>query len=167
MKKKKEDNKKIKKLSELERLETKSQEYLDGWKRALADYENIKKDISSQKEAERLRLKIALAQDLLPIIDNFDQALSHIPEIEDTKFQNWLDGVKYIKNQFDGAMSGLGIERIENKEIFDPLLHEAVSEEVNEAKKQGEIIKITQDGWKMGGSVIRPAKVIINKLESE
>lgn len=149
---------------------SKEQEYLHGWKRALADYENLKKNLGSEKQAERNRLKISLAHELLPVIDNFEQAITHLPELtpeEEKKLENWLTGVKFIKKQFEDVMASLGITPIESLTTFDPNMHEASGEETDESKGDGEILRVLQSGWKMGETVIRPAKVILNKLETK
>lgn len=133
-------------------LQQKCDEYLNGWKRALADYENLKKDIGSEKERERNRLRESLAHDLLPVIDNFEQAVTHAPELEGSN-KSWLDGVMFIKKQFEDVMQSLGLEKISVGDTFDPNTMEAVGE--------GEAMKEVSPGWKLGEKVIRPAKVII------
>lgn len=135
-------------------LQAKCDEYLNGWKRALADYENLKREIGSEKERERNRIKESLAHDLLPVIDNFEQAVAHAPELEGSN-KSWLDGVMFIKKQMEDVMASLGIEKIAVGSEFDPNLMEAVGE--------GEEMKEVSPGWKMGEKVIRPAKVIIKK----
>lgn len=132
---------------------TKEQEYLDGWKRALADYENLQRDMSSRLDDAKNRMKSDFAHDLLPVMDNFAQAVNHAPKLEDTH-KPWLDGVLYIQKQFEDVLKGLGLEKIEVTE-FDPNLHEAVGE--------GEELKEVQSGWKIGERVIRPAQVITKK----
>jgi len=145
---------------------SKQEEYLAGWKRALADYENLKKSIGIEKDQERQRVRESIAHDLLPVVDNFEQAIHHLPDLsedEKSKLNNWLTGVEYIKKQFEEVMNTLGIQPITETEMFDPNLHEASGEEKDEKKEEGAIIKIIQTGWKMQDRVIRPAKVIINK----
>jgi len=139
-------------------------EYKNGWKRALADYENLKNDLIKQREEARRSIKVAFAQDLLPVIDNFAQALAHMPhperaggELKD--LQSWLQGVTFIEKQFSDVLSGLGVEKIEVGDTFDPNLHESVGE--------GEEMKEVRSGWKIGDHVIRPAQVIIKQEESK
>lgn len=133
----------------------KSEEYLNGWKRALADYENLKKEIGSEKEKDRNRIKESLVYDLLPVIDNFEQAVAHAPNLDGAQ-KSWLDGVLFIKKQFEDVMQGLGLEKISVGDVFDPNLHEAVGE--------AEEMKEVSSGWMLNGKVIRPAKVIIKKV---
>jgi len=137
-------------------------EYLLGWKRALADYENLKRDLDKIKEENRNRIRVELAHTLLPVIDNFEQAVNHIPDLStvDEKVRKnieiWLQGVAFIKKQFEGAMNELGIERIPVSDEIDPNLHEIVGE----ADEQKEVLS----GWKIGERVLRPVKVIIKKM---
>ncbi len=151
MKKKKKDNK--------------TQEYLEGWKRALADYENLKRDMETRLEESRKRIKTSVAEELLPVLDNFHQAVEHAPPINDAKIENWLQGVTFIEKQLEEVMVSIGLEQIKTiGEQFDPNLHEAVEQVEDQSKKDQEIIKENQKGWKIGETVIRPAKVIINNL---
>jgi len=136
-------------------------EYLQGWKRALADYENLKRDLDKIKEENRNHIRIDLAQQLLPIMDNFEQAVNHVPDLSavDRSVRKTSKlgyrGVTFIKQQFETTMSELGIEKIEVKGEFDPNLHEIAEE--------GEELKELSAGWKIGERVLRPAKIIINK----
>ncbi len=157
--------KKKEKLQECKKCE----EYLNGWKRALADYENLKRDLDGVKEENRRQIKIGIAQDLLGVMDNFDQAVNHVPDLQNCEertrktLEVWLQGVVYIKKQFESVMNEMGIEQIDASDKFDESLHEAVEERQDDGVPDNSIIKIVQNGWKIGDRVLRPAKVIINK----
>ncbi|MFA6130645.1 MAG: nucleotide exchange factor GrpE [Patescibacteria group bacterium] len=151
-------------------LQAQCDEYLAGWKRALADYENLKKDLSA-REVERHRyFVIDLIQSFFPIIDNFDVAVRHIPKLDDLPeekkkmIENWLQGVVYIQKQFVDSLASLGIERMKTMgEIFDPTHHDAAGTKTDPSKKPQEILEEVYSGWMLGDQVIRPAKVIINE----
>jgi len=138
-------------------------EYLSGWKRALADYENLKADIDKTKASNRDQIRIGLAFDLLPVMDNFDQAVNHAPE--DDSIKTWLQGVTFIKKQFEDVFIEMGIEMIDTSIEFDPNLHEAVEEHEDADRSPGEIIEVQSNGWKIGERVLRPAKVTVNKIK--
>lgn len=129
-------------------------EYKTGWKRALADYENLQKENSARLDESRKRIKADFAHDLLPVMDNFHQAIKFAPEMEKNN-QSWMDGVTFIEKQFEEVLKGLGLERIDASIEFDPNLHEAVGE----GDEQEEV----NSGWKIGDTVIRPAQMIIKK----
>lgn len=146
--------------------EEQQDEYLAGWKRALADYENLKRDMNADLEESRKRIKTSFAHNLLPVADNFHQAVNHAPELEDKNAQNWLQGVIFIEKQLEEVMQSLGLEKITTiGETFDPNLHESAGARSEKGKKDQEILEEVQAGWKLGESIIRPAKVIINEIK--
>ncbi len=131
------------------------EEYKNGWKRALADYENLQKDLGTQREETRRQIKTGFVHDLLPVMDNFAQAVAHAPKDLPKECETWMQGVTFIEKQFADVLSGLGVERIEVGDAFDPNLHESVGE--------AEEMKEVRAGWKIGEHVIRPAQVMIKK----
>lgn len=155
------DGKKIKEdtKSELEIAQEKMEEYLNGWKRAKADYSNLKKEFE-KKEKEIVQFANAtLILEIMPIYDNFKLAWKHIPE-EHKKGDDWLKGIEIIKKQFAELLKKLGMEEIPTEgEKFDPELHEAVSQEKVEGKKPGTIIEEIKSGYKLYDKVLEPAKV--------
>jgi molecular chaperone GrpE len=104
-------------------------------------------------------------------------ATSHVPEAE--KDSPWVTGIGYIEKQLEDALAGHGVSVMEVKEgdVFDPSLHDAVSHESQDTsheeeaepsdEKQGisdtkEVIaKVLQNGYKIGGRVVRAAKVTV------
>lgn len=145
--------------SELEIAKQKMEEYLDGWKRAKADYINQKREFE-KREKELIQFANAgLILELLPIYDNFKLAWKHIPE-EHRKNDEWLKGIEHIKNQFQGMLKNLGIEEIKTVgEQFNPEMHEAVSKEKVAGKAAGTILDEIKGGYQLYGKVLEHAKV--------
>lgn len=157
---------KKKKATKKAALEQKCDEYLAGWKRALADYENLQQDVARQIATGKNRIRQSLAEDLLPVMDNFEQAINHAPDPGDQKaVENWLAGVAFIKKQFEEVFQNMGLELIRGSGQFNPELHESTGTQTDESKPDQEILTEINPGWKIGETVIRPAKVIINNLE--
>jgi molecular chaperone GrpE len=152
-----------------EELQAKCDEYLAGWKRAQADYQNLKKDGEREKAEFAKYANERLLSDLLPALDQFAFALRHIPdtsglpEDEKKKWDNWLQGIKAVQTLWEQAAKAQGLERIKTDSVFDPIKHEAVGEEEAESKESGSIIRVMQDGWMLHGKVLRPSKVIVAK----
>lgn len=158
---------KKKELTELEELTAKCAEYLEGWKRAKADYENLQRDIAKTTSESRARIKADFAHSLLPVMDNFAQAVAHAPNELPADAQNWLQGVTFIQKQFEDVLTGLGLEQIQTKDQpFDPNLHEAVETRSEAGAVDQIILEEVAAGWKINDSIIRPAKVIINNVEA-
>ncbi len=142
-------------------LEAQCDEYLAGWKRALADYENLQKQNAQARADDKRRNAVNLAYDLLPVVDNFDQALKHAPANLD---KNWFAGVQHIARQFADALAAMGITPIDALgQPFDPNLHESGGSKWEEDKPEHVVLEELIKGWKMGETVIRPSKVIVNQ----
>jgi len=142
---------------ELEILKKKAADYLHGWQRAKADYINFKRQI---KEEQSLFVKLAHAEillNILPIVDDFEHALRHLPE--DLENNPWVEGVKRVYQKLQKLLTDLGCEEIKAKgEKFNPEIHEAVAK-TNEVANAGEIVEVLQKGYKLHGRLLRPAKV--------
>lgn len=123
----------------------KTEEYLNNWKRAQADFANYKKD-----EAKRLEQFIKFAgesviEDVLDVVGNLELAAEHIKD----------EGLKQVLKQFDSLFKKYSVERIAVVgQKFDPTVHEAVEAIVDDSK-----IAEARAGYTMHGKVIRPARV--------
>ncbi len=138
------------KIEDIETIKKQAEEYLNGWKRAKADYLNLKKDMEAQsKELKEWMSKIFLLP-LLEIMDSFDRA-------------GTLDaGIEAIKKQFEDFLKDSRVEAMKSVgEKFDPLKHEAV--ESIEGGESGMIAEEMQKGYLIGEEVLRPAKVKVYK----
>ena len=149
----------------VESIVSKEEEYLNKWKRAVADFENYKKrQAESQKDLLRYSLEGIIMQ-ILPVLDNFHASTDHIPE--DQKSNAWVVGIMHIQKQLEDLLKLNEIEEIEAKvgDEFDPAIHEAVQKDTKETNKDTEetnkISKVLQKGYMIGGKVIRPARVVV------
>lgn len=144
----------------LEECRQKAEDNLAGWKRARADYDNLKKEFEGQKSALIKFANLQVMLDLLPIMNNFDKAFSHVPEKE--KDSAWVVGLSQIKKQLEDLAAAQGVEKIKTEgEAFNPALHEAMGQEKKEGIAEGMILQEVKAGYKMNGRVIEPAGVIV------
>ncbi|MGB9706879.1 MAG: nucleotide exchange factor GrpE [Microgenomates group bacterium] len=117
------------------------------WKRALADYDNLRKRVEKEKEefikyaGERILKKFLEVYDDLRVCESF---------LKDK-------GLSLICARFEEILKSEGVKRIsaEGKD-FDPQKMEAI--EVAEGP-ENKVLEVVQDGWEMEGKVLRPAKV--------
>ncbi|MDD5397145.1 MAG: nucleotide exchange factor GrpE [Candidatus Moranbacteria bacterium] len=152
--------------SEIEQMQKKVLENLDGWQRCQADFENYKK---RSAEAQKDLIKYAtqnIILEILPVIDNFHASTDHIPT--EQKDNSWVTGIMYIQKQLENIVTENGVEEIEVKEgdSFDPIFHEAIenhecSDCKIEHKYKNKIKKVLTKGYKIGDRVIRAARVIV------
>ncbi len=144
-------------------------EYLAGWKRAQADYANLKKDSERERVDFAKYANERLLQELLPAIDQYETALSFTPDVshlaeQDQKpLKNWIIGIHAVRSLWENTFKNIGLEKVPVQGAFDPQQHEAVGHETSADVASGQIIRATQDGWKLHGKLLRPAKVIISE----
>jgi len=161
MQKNHEDTKGTKNTKHEEKKCPKCEEYMAGWKRALADYQNLQKATQQQMDDFRKYANEDIIMQLLPLADYFQHAFDQIPEAE--KNSPWLTGIKHIQSYFNKILQDNNITEIKALgEKTNPEVHEIVKEEASE-QPEGIIIKVNQAGYKIEDKVIRPAKVTISK----
>lgn len=147
----------------------KCEEYLSGWKRAQADYQNLKRQSEQDRSDFSKYANERLLAELLPAIDQFNLALAFIPSTESLPedqrkvWENWFVGIRAVRSLWDGTTASVGLERIPTDGAFDPILHDAAGEEEGSGKEPGSIARVIQDGWRLHGKVLRPARVMIAK----
>ena len=132
-------------------------EMLDKYQRCLAEFDNFRKR-TAKEMAERRNDGIRDAcEKLLPIIDNFERALS----AAENKEENFYKGIEMISRQFDNVLDELGVKSIETEPggSFDTNLHYAVAHTEDENFGENAIVEILQKGYIHKDRVIRPAMV--------
>jgi len=145
-------------LAEVTELRAQAGEYLDGWQRARAEFANYKKRIERDQEEARGRAAAALLAKILPVEDDLRRAVRERPEAEG--YPHWADGIELIQRKLAALLEAEGVEVIPADGVaFDPALHEAVTYEPSNDHKEGEIIEVIQQGYRLGERVLRPARV--------
>ncbi len=142
---------------ELEAARAEAASNLDGWKRAKADYLNLKRDAERERVELAKFANLAFIIDLLPVLDNFSRAMQHLPP--PAAQTEWVQGVQSIRKQLQDALSGMGVQEVGAEGTFNPELHEAVATEAHEGIASGTVIEVIQSGYTLHGRLIRPAKV--------
>lgn len=125
--------------------------------RERADAENLRRRHGQQMVQLEESATADVVRQLLPVIDNVERALSHVPE--DQKDSDFVKGVQVVAKQFAASLEKLGVKRIETVgQPFDPHLHEAVSTEEGDGEEEV-VSEELQAGYKIGDNVIRHAMV--------
>lgn len=134
---------------------------LAGWKRAMADYENLHKRMLGEKVAARQEGIEECLSSLLIVLDYFTAAFSSVPN--EIATNPWVKGVENIQKAFLNTLSGLGIQPIEEINVpFNPTIHEAVEHVNDENIPVGNVTSIITSGYRRENKTIRPAKVRIS-----
>lgn len=142
-------------------LQQQIEELTTALQRERADATNLRRRHDEEIASLRTRVKAGVIEELLPVIDNFERALKHVPE--ELQGNDYIKGVQGVVKQFEKTLTDIGVERIKTVgEVFDPHLHEAVSME--EGSGQQEIVsEELQAGYKIGNDVIRHAMVRVRQ----
>jgi len=132
-------------------------ELTEALQRERADVMNIRRRHDEQMASLRTTLKAHVIKDLLPVIDNFERALKHVPA--DLADNDYVQGVQKVVKQFEKTLADMGVERIETVgHPFNPHYHEAVSMEEGDSDQEI-VTEELQSGYKVGDEVIRHAMV--------
>ncbi|MBN1680552.1 MAG: nucleotide exchange factor GrpE [Anaerolineae bacterium] len=142
---------------QLEQAENRAQEYLDGLQRERASFQNYKKRVERERAELRRVVSGTLLLKLLPVLDDFERAMSAIPEEERSE---WFDGITLIQRKFERFLDDEGIKRIKALgETFDPNFHEAIGVDNDTDAETDTITEVLQPGYLYGDVVLRPARV--------
>lgn len=153
---------------DIEQKDKKIKEYEDMIKRLAADFDNYRKRVSKEKiEYTRFANK-DLILDLLPIIDNFDRAISAIDSVNlDENLKEIFVGIKLIHKELINVLMKYGVVKIDVEgNIFDPNISEVVEVdevEIEDEEEKDIVVKEYVKGYKMYDQVIRPAKVKVQR----
>ncbi len=142
---------------QLEDLQRQVAELTDALQRERADAVNLRRRHDEQIASLKNVVKANVIRELLPVIDNFERALKHVPkELEDN---DYVKGMQGVVKQFEKTLADIGVEKIKTKgEPFNPTYHEAVSMEDGDGTDEI-VSEELQSGYKLGDDVIRHAMV--------
>lgn len=125
--------------------------------RERADATNLRRRHDEDIAGLRNRAKANVIRELLPVIDNFERALKHVPD--DLAGHDYIKGVQGVVKQFEKVLGDIGVERIKTDgEPFDPRYHEAVAMEDGDGGEET-VSEELQSGYRLGDDVIRHAMV--------
>lgn len=141
--------------SEAEQLKEQLAQLNEKYVRMLAEYDNFRKRSQKEKDAIYPRATADTVEKFLPIVDNFERAMS--ASCTDETFKKGMD---MIFQSFMNTLTSLNVEMIgETGETFDPNLHNAVMHIEDEQYGDNEIVQVLQKGYRIGDRVVRYAMV--------
>ena len=146
-------------LEELTAKAQKADEYLVLAQRTKADFENYRKRAARETSAALERGVVKLTRELLPAVDNLDRALEAATADDGAEL---LAGIKLVHAEVLAALGRVGVEPFDPRgEAFDPSCHEAVAQQPVEGAQAGTVAEVYQRGYRLGETVIRPARVLV------
>jgi molecular chaperone GrpE len=151
-------------LAELKDLAAKADEHWQRLLRTSADFENFKKRATREKQDAIKFANESLLQKLVPVLDNFDMALSAAQSAQGDAAQSLQTGINMIYQQLKNTLSEAGLEEVDAAgKAFDPNLHEAVSQKETTEAREGTVVQQLRKGYKLRERLLRPASVVVAK----
>ena len=154
-------------LEQLEELKEKAAKADEHWQRLLrtsADFDNFKKRAAREKQDAIKFANEGLLQKLIPVLDNFDMALSAAQAAPSDASESLQTGISMIYQQLKNAASEAGLEEVDAAgKVFDPNLHEAVSQKESADTPEGSVLQQLRKGYKLRERLLRPASVVVAK----
>ncbi len=152
--------------TQVENLLKEKDELFGKLQRVSADYINFQKRVTKQTADTIAYEKDKIIKTLLPALDNFEHMLQSANSAENA--DALLKGIRIIYDQILDILKSHGVERIEALgEKFDPAFHEAVSHKAEPEQEENIVLEEFQKGYKLNGRVLRPSRVVVNKLPSQ
>ena len=147
---------------EVTEQETEIKNLKDKYLRALAEWDNYRKRMDKDFEDFKKYAKVDFFIKILPVLDNFDRALSGAELSQD--IENFRNGLEIIDRQLKDTLKALGLKEFSGLgEAFDPNRHEAIAVVDTNEKPENTIVEEISKGYMVGDRVIKPAKVLVSK----
>lgn len=131
----------------------------DKYLRLFAEFENYKRRTAKERIELFKTAGKEILTSLVPVLEDFKRALS-----QENSDSNNDEGINLIFNKFNETLKSQGLTEVEVNigDIFDPEIHEAISQiPATEDDQKGKIIDIIQGGYKLGDSIINFPKVVV------
>jgi molecular chaperone GrpE len=146
----------------LRQAEQEAASFKDQYLRSAAEMRNYKRRVE-QERADLIRnAGAAVLMKLLPILDDFDLAMAHVPE--EIAASPWFNGIKLVQSKLQTVVEGEGVKPIAALgETFDPNVHEAVMHEDAGADNAGKVTAELRKGYTLHDRVIRPTMVKVGQ----
>jgi len=134
-------------------VEAKVAELTADLQRLHAEYANYRKRVERDREVMQAAAVGAAITELLPVLDDIERAREH----------GELEGAfRTVGEALESTLTKLGLERFGAAgEEFDPLVHEALTSEENDAVSEPTVVTVYQPGYRFADRVLRPARVAV------
>jgi molecular chaperone GrpE len=146
--------------AEISELQARVAELEDQWRRALADFDNLRKRVARESTTQRDAERARVAGQWLPVVDNLDLALEHAADNPSAI----VEGVRAVRDQALDILARLGFpQQSDVGERFDPARHEAVAVVAVPDTPAGTVVQVVRPGYGTGEHLLRPAAVVVAK----
>ena len=149
-------------LDPMQKLEAEANEWKDRALRNQAELENYRKRAAREKMDAIRYANGSLLSDLLPILDNFDMGLTAAKQ--ESPDSIITQGMSMVLKQMQDFLDSQGMKRVDaDGKVFDPNVHEAVSQEFSDDVPEGNVIAVLRNGYHLSDRLLRAATVVVSK----
>lgn len=154
----------VEQVQELIEQAGKAQQFYDKWIRLTADFENYKKRALRDKTEALKYANESLIEKLLPVLDNFDAALTAMNNDAAGSVDSLKMGVNMISKQLRDLLTDFGLSEVDALgQSFDHNFHEAVSQKATDEAPEGQVVEQLRKGYKLKDRLVRAASVVVAK----
>jgi molecular chaperone GrpE len=150
-------------ISEVDALKAELEDQKDKYLRLAAEFDNYRKRTMKEKSELILNGGKKCIESILPVVDDFERALSNMEKATDVDAVK--EGVTLIYNKFTASLAQNGVKKIEaTGQPLDTDFHEAIAVIPAPTEEQkGKIIDCVQTGYMLNDTVLRHAKVVVGE----
>ena len=151
---------------QLEDLRREKDDLFEKLQRVSADYANFQKRVPKQISDTISYEKENIIKSLLPAIDNFEHTLQNAASLE--SIEVLIEGIRIVYDQMIDILKSHNVTQIKAEgEKFDPAVHQAMMQRTDEQMEDNVVLECFQTGYKLNDRVLRPSRVIVNKLAGQ
>jgi len=134
--------------------------------RITAEMENMRKRLQREREEGICFANEQLLKELLPVLDNLEQALEHGSREVDK--DSLIEGVRITCNSFKDVLKRFGCTAFESLgRTFDPNYHEAMVHQETTEHPENTVIQEYRKGYMLHNRLLRPAAVVVAKAPQD
>jgi len=133
--------------------------------RLAAEFDNYRKRTERERAETWTRAQQALIERLLEPLDDLQRVADFDPET--VSAVSLHEGIELVERKMMRVLESFGLEAIEAAgQPFDPEVHEALmTTPTDVAEHDGTVADVFQRGYRLKGSLVRPARVRVHNYE--
>lgn len=151
---------------EVDKIKEKLSQIENQYLRLLADYQNLQKRTTSEKEELYKYAAQKTIEAMLPALDTFEYAKATVnPESSKEKL---IEDFNLVFETLLKCLKDMGLEPIEETGIpFDPFFHEPLHQIPTNELPDHTVMQVLKKGYMLNKKVIRPALVSVSIKEAQ
>ncbi len=151
----------------IRRLEEALEQTKDQLLRTAAEFDNFRKRTEKERQGMRARAQADLALNVLEALDDLNRVVSL--DLAEASTQDVIDGVEMVERKLLQHLELSGLKRVGIQgDKFDPNDHEAIGMVPTTSEEDdGTVANVVQAGYRFGGMLLRPARVLVHMLQTE